>query len=88
MAQLERDMADFSFFPALSNEPMSSDWNGPRGLITEVVDSLLNGDTSEYEAYLCGRPGMIQACKTVLEKKNIPVERTYFDLFNIAKAPK
>ena len=81
-------MADFRFIPALSNEPLQSDWAGERGLITEAVERNLVEDASEYEAYLCGKPAMIQACISVLGKKNIPSERSYFDLFNVAKIPK
>ncbi len=88
MAFLEQNMVDFQFIPALSNEPVQSDWNGARGLITEAVEKCLVDDASEYEAYLCGKPAMIQACISVLGKKNIPSERSYFDLFNAAKVLK
>lgn len=88
MAQLEKELPDFKFVPALSNEPVGSDWVGERGLIPEVAGRILRDNTSEYEAYLCGKPAMIQACMSVLEMKNIPAERAYFDLFNVAKVPK
>ncbi len=88
MEKLEKEMSDFKFIPALSNEPEGSAWQGERGLIPEVAERYLTGDVSEYEAYLCGKPAMIQSCVSILTTKNIPAERTYFDLFNVAKAPK
>lgn len=88
MAQLERELSDFRFIPALSNESPDSDWKGERGLIPDVANRLLQGNTSDYEAYLCGKPAMIQSCMPILGTKNIPAERAYFDLFNVAKTPK
>lgn len=88
MKQLENELSDFRFIPALSNEPSQSDWAGERGLIPDVANRLLIEDASEYEAYLCGKPAMIQSCMSILELKKIPSDRAYFDLFNIAKTPK
>lgn len=88
MEKLQKEMSDFQFVPALSNEPEGSSWKGERGLIPDVAERYLTGDLSEYEAYLCGKPAMIQSCVSILSMKNIPSERTYFDLFNVAKAPK
>lgn len=86
MEKLQKEMDDFRFIPALSNEPEGSSWQGERGLIPEVAERYLTGDVSEYEAYLCGKPAMIQSCISILTIKNIPSERTYFDLFNVAKS--
>jgi Na+-transporting NADH:ubiquinone oxidoreductase subunit F len=88
MERLQKEMSNFKFIPALSNEPEGSTWQGERGLIPEVAERYLVGDVSEYEAYLCGKPAMIQSCISILSTKNIPSERTYFDLFNVAKLPK
>jgi Na+-transporting NADH:ubiquinone oxidoreductase subunit F len=88
MERLQKEMSNFKFIPALSNEPEGSTWQGDRGLIPEVAERYLVGDVSEYEAYLCGKPAMIQSCISILSTKNIPSERTYFDLFNVAKLPK
>ena len=53
----ERWAAPFTFVPALSDEPLDSDWTGARGIITEHLHAL--ADLSAHEAYLCGPPGMI-----------------------------
>lgn len=70
----------FSFIPALSSEPADSDWKGERGLITAVVAKYFP-DTSSHEAYLCGSPGMINACITVLTNSGMPQGNIYFDKF-------
>ncbi len=80
LRQLEKEMPDFSYIPALSNEPEESGWTGEKGLITEVVERHVP-DASEHEAYLCGSPGMIDACVRVLRKTGIREDRIYFDKF-------
>jgi Na+-transporting NADH:ubiquinone oxidoreductase subunit F len=76
--ELERQLPDFRFVPALS-EP-DSNWRGEKGLITEVVERHLeNGQNTE--AYLCGNPPMINASIKVLKAKGIPEECIYYDRF-------
>lgn len=80
MADFQRRLPRFEFIPALSAAEPGSGWAGERGLITEVLgrrtDSL-----QEAEAYLCGSPGMIDACIAVLKAKGMPAERIYYDKF-------
>ncbi len=80
LTQLEKELPWFSFVPALSKEPENSDWKGERGLITEVVERYFP-DCSGHESYLCGSPGMIDACLKVLAKGGMPEERIYYDKF-------
>ncbi|MFH1760014.1 MAG: 2Fe-2S iron-sulfur cluster binding domain-containing protein [bacterium] len=77
---MQEQIPDFIFIPALSNEPSGSTWKGERGLITEVVDRHFT-DVSRHEAYLCGSPGMIDACLKVLIGKNIKQENIFYDKF-------
>ena len=35
----------------------------------------------EKEGYLCGSPGMIDACNNVMTQNNIPLEKIYYDKF-------
>jgi Na+-transporting NADH:ubiquinone oxidoreductase subunit F len=70
----------FRYIPALSNEPPDSEWPGQRGLITEVVGRTMP-DSSGYEAYLCGSPGMIDACIAVLKKTGTSTDGIFFDKF-------
>jgi len=80
LRQYEQKLPDFKFIPALSNEPADSDWKGERGIITEVVARHVP-DTSGYEAYLCGSPGMIEACLKVLRNGGMPEEKIFYDKF-------
>ncbi len=80
MKQLEKELPNFRFVPALSKEPDESDWTGERGIITEVVKKHIP-DTSDHEAYLCGSPGMIDACIKALTGNGMKAEKIYYDKF-------
>jgi Na+-transporting NADH:ubiquinone oxidoreductase subunit F len=71
---------NFRFVPALSKPLPTDAWTGETGLITEVVDRFVP-DGLDKEAYLCGSPGMINACLAVLGKKGIPTGRIFYDKF-------
>ena len=80
MQELEKSMHDFTFVPALSEPEEQDNWKGETGLITDVVAKhVKNG--AECEAYLCGSPGMIDACIKVLTECGVPEERIYYDKF-------
>jgi Na+-transporting NADH:ubiquinone oxidoreductase subunit F len=80
MRQLESEMPTFRFVPALSRPTPEDGWNGETGLITDVIARTFSL-RRETEAYLCGSPGMIDACVRVLRDKGIPEERIYYDKF-------
>lgn len=80
LREMELDMPGFTFIPALSSEPAGSDWNGERGLITEVLTRRFPA-AEGIEAYLCGSPGLIRACMKVLAEKGLPADRIFFDKF-------
>ena len=81
MRALEKKWSNFHFVAALS-EPEGKDWQGDTGLITDVLDSYLKtkmDPDSPKEGYLCGSPGMINACNTVLRANKI--DEIYYDNF-------
>jgi Na+-transporting NADH:ubiquinone oxidoreductase subunit F len=80
MRRLESELADFKFIPALSTPLPEDNWSGETGLITEVLDRQLPPGQAA-DAYLCGPPGMIDACLAVLAGKGIPPEHIYYDKF-------
>jgi Na+-transporting NADH:ubiquinone oxidoreductase subunit F len=80
LTDMQKELPGFTFIPALSNEPETSDWKGERGLITDVVGRFMPS-CGECEAYLCGSPGMIGACIKVLTQGGMPGEKIYFDKF-------
>jgi Na+-transporting NADH:ubiquinone oxidoreductase subunit F len=83
MKEIESKMPNFHFIPALSDPLPEDGWEGEVGLITDVVDRYLagQGDEPSREGYLCGSPGMINACISVLKKHNVPEEKIYYDKF-------
>jgi Na+-transporting NADH:ubiquinone oxidoreductase subunit F len=68
----------FTFLPALSGPEGQTKYE--TGLITDVVDRHYD-DLSDHEAYLCGSPGMIDACIKVLTGNGMPEERIFYDKF-------
>lgn len=80
MRQLEKEYPNFEYIPALSNPLDEDKWQGATGLITDVLDRM-TGDLKEAEAYLCGSPGMIDACIKVLNKHEIQTKNVYYDKF-------
>ena len=80
MRQLEKQLADFRFIPALSNAEPADNWQGETGLITEVFSRNIDSG-ADTEAYLCGSPPMINACLKALKAKGIPDSQTYYDRF-------
>ena len=83
--ELDSKWKRFHFIPALS-EPQGDGekgWKGETGIITDVLDIYLKrkiGDV-EKEGYLCGSPGMINACNNVMTQNGIPLEKIYYDKF-------
>ncbi len=75
-----KNLPDFSFIPVLSNEPVTSNWKGMRGLVTEAVNEKMKS-LKECEAYICGSQGMINACIKVLKEKELSENRIFYDKF-------
>lgn len=69
----------FEFLPVLSHEPEESDWQGQRGLVTDLISGIEN--LSEHHAYLCGPPGMIDAALDHLKASGIADANIHFDRF-------
>ncbi len=69
----------FQFTPALSGNE-HCDTCREYGLITEVVARRV-ADASSCEGYLCGSPGMVQACIKVLTEKGVDKANIFFDRF-------
>ena len=81
LREIEKELPQFHFVPALSGADDVNGWTGERGLITDVVGRHV-GDGSRKEGYLCGSAGMIDASVKVLASKGIPEDRVYYDKFN------
>ena len=84
MRQLEKEWPRFHFVPALSEPKPEENWTGDTGLITDVLDRYIKdrvGKDKGLEGYLCGSPGMINACINVMTKNGMSESNIYFDKF-------
>jgi len=80
MKEFEVALPDFRFIPALSKPAPEDAWEGEVGLITEVVGRHCP-DGAGKESYLCGSPGMIDACIKVLTAHGMASDRIFYDKF-------
>jgi Na+-transporting NADH:ubiquinone oxidoreductase subunit F len=81
---LEKQWPQFRFIPALSEPQPGESWDGESGLITVVLDKYMKGEMDPHsvkEGYLCGSPGMIDACVKVMNANAIPTDRIFYDKF-------
>jgi propane monooxygenase reductase component len=80
LAELERRLPNFTFVPALSHIDGDVEWDGARGMVTDVV-SEAEQELGEMDAYLCGPPPMVDAAIAMLDAKGVPENRVYYDKF-------
>lgn len=80
MKRFENDLEDFRFVPVVAAPEPGEIWTGLTGLVTDAVESNLK-NAANYEAYLCGSPGMIEASRKVLSRLGIPKDKIYYDSF-------
>jgi Na+-transporting NADH:ubiquinone oxidoreductase subunit F len=81
---LARRHPSFSFRAALSSPLPEDRWEGPVGLIHEVVRRehlQAHPHPASAEYYLCGPPRMIEACKGMLRELGVPPDQIAFDEF-------
>jgi len=84
MRELSARWPRFHFVAALSEPKPEDNWTGETGLITDVLDRYLQGKVDAgkgLEGYLCGSPGMINACINVMKKNGMGEDKIYFDKF-------
>jgi Na+-transporting NADH:ubiquinone oxidoreductase subunit F len=78
MRQFEQQLASFRFVPVVAAP--DPQWKGQSGLVTEAVERLCS-DLCGHEAYLCGSPGMIDACIAVLKRLGVDPAKIYYDKY-------
>jgi Na+-transporting NADH:ubiquinone oxidoreductase subunit F len=82
MEQFQKIIPQFKFIPTLSDPKPEDLWQGEKGLITLPLEAYLKTiDTKDAQAYLCGSPGMIQACIKIFKSYGITQDRIYYDPF-------
>jgi phenol hydroxylase P5 protein len=71
----------FTYVPALSDEPQETAWGGERGFVHEVAKRQLDGNFSGRKAYLCGPPPMVEACISTLMQGRLFERDIYTEKF-------
>ena len=64
--EMSVEHSNFTYIPALSDEPELSGWQGARGFVHVAAKEHFNGKFSGHKAYMCGPPPMVDACITTL----------------------
>lgn len=72
---------NFTYVPALSDEPEGSDWSGFRGFVHEAAKAHFENDFRGHKAYLCGPPMMIDACISTLMQGRLFEQDIYTEKF-------
>ena len=80
MRGYEREIPNFRYVPALSSPREEDNWEGEVGLVTEVAGRLFES-MEGMEGYLCGGPGMIDACIKEMTNRGIKEKDIYYDKF-------
>lgn len=68
----------FRFVPVLSEAASDVSWQGARGLVTELISTLLEDGA---HAYLCGPPAMIDSAVSMLRSCGVAPEHIHADRF-------
>jgi propane monooxygenase reductase component len=86
LAELAERLSAFTYVPALSDAPDEDDWEGERGMITDVLrrrESRLAG----MDAYVCGPPPMVDAAIETLTALGVHENNIFYDKFTTTGEP-
>ncbi len=79
-AQIQKDHPNFTFIPCVARPEPEANWQGETGFVTVALENQVDsGD--EREAYLCGSPGMLDACIKILKDKGFTDSTIFYDKF-------
>lgn len=78
--ELDQELPNFHFIPALSNLLEDSNWNGERGYIADVIRNKMDSCIG-MDAYICGPPVMCVTVTDGLYEKGIRGNHIYLDEF-------
>jgi propane monooxygenase reductase component len=79
LESLRRSMPTLEIVCALSDEQPQG-WQGEMGLVTEALVRRMP-TLKNYDAYLCGPPGMIEAAIPLLIERGVRERNIYLDAF-------
>jgi NAD(P)H-flavin reductase/ferredoxin len=80
IVELQRRSRELRFRPALSEPTPDCRWEGPVGMIAQVIQRDL-ADASPYDAYICGPPPMCDTVSVILAAKGLPEGHAFLDRF-------
>jgi NAD(P)H-flavin reductase/ferredoxin len=72
---------NFEFIPVLSGEPEDSDWEGPRGFVSERVRIVLGDRIADYHVYMCGPPPMLDSAEKIVLGAGVAPANIHADKF-------
>ena len=79
-AQIEKDYPQFRFIPCLAFPQPVDNWEGVAGFVTVALQQQVESSEGK-EAYLCGSPGMLDACIKILKEKGFSDTTIFYDKF-------
>ncbi|MGH3439326.1 MAG: NADH:ubiquinone reductase (Na(+)-transporting) subunit F [Sciscionella sp.] len=80
LRDLEKQLPNFHYVPALSEPDGDDEWDGEVGLITDVVRRA-EGNLTGADAYVCGPPPMVEAALELLPALGVADHRVFYDKF-------
>lgn len=78
--QIEKDYPQFTFIPCLARPDPADNWQGVTGFVTVALQEQVDSGAGK-EAYLCGSPGMLDACIKILKEKGFTDQTIFYDKF-------
>jgi NAD(P)H-flavin reductase/ferredoxin len=73
--------SNFEFIPVLSGEAQDSDWQGPRGFVSEHVQTVLGASIAAYHVYMCGPPPMLDSAEKIVLAAGVLPANIHVDKF-------
>jgi Na+-transporting NADH:ubiquinone oxidoreductase subunit F len=78
--EMEQVFPAFQYIPVLSRCDDGARWCARTGYIMPYLKESVR-DPENTEAYMCGSPGMLEACKKELLNLGVKADKIYFDSF-------
>lgn len=77
---LAAEHANFTYCPIVSRAEEGDGWEGEKRKIVQVIKEDIQGGPN-MEAYMCGSPGMLNACREALMEVGLEKDCIFFDEF-------
>ena len=80
LTALAKEHPNFTYVPIVSRSEEGDGWTGEKRKIVQIIKEDLGGGEGK-EAYMCGSPGMLDACTEALIEAGLPEECIFYDKF-------